>query len=65
MNERLDLNLTSALIDLYTNTKKNWTEDYYNKTGKQEGWVDAPKIMCITNMRASSTNLQAIEKKLM
>ncbi|XP_033641822.1 vacuolar protein sorting-associated protein 13D-like isoform X2 [Asterias rubens] len=39
VNERLDLNLTSALIDLYTNTKKNWTEDYYNKTGKQEGFT--------------------------
>ncbi|XP_077998114.1 intermembrane lipid transfer protein VPS13D-like [Glandiceps talaboti] len=28
---RLDLNLTSSLMKLYSNTKKNWTEDYYNK----------------------------------
>ncbi|XP_038078266.1 vacuolar protein sorting-associated protein 13D-like isoform X2 [Patiria miniata] len=36
VNDRLDLNLTSALMDLYSNTKKNWTEDYY-KTGTKEG----------------------------
>ncbi|XP_022090239.1 vacuolar protein sorting-associated protein 13D-like isoform X2 [Acanthaster planci] len=36
VNDRLDLNLTSALMNLYSNTKKNWTEDYY-KTGTKEG----------------------------
>nr|XP_002733622.2 PREDICTED: vacuolar protein sorting-associated protein 13D-like [Saccoglossus kowalevskii] len=29
-DDRLDFNLTSSLIELYRNTKKNWTEDYYN-----------------------------------
>nr|XP_054769178.1 intermembrane lipid transfer protein VPS13D-like [Lytechinus pictus] len=33
VNDRLDLNVTSALIDLYSNTKKSWTEDYYSKGG--------------------------------
>ncbi|XP_070561460.1 LOW QUALITY PROTEIN: intermembrane lipid transfer protein VPS13D-like [Ptychodera flava] len=30
--ECLDFNLTSSLMELYSNTKKQWTEDYYNMT---------------------------------
>eukprot|EP00057_Strongylocentrotus_purpuratus_P014712 XP_011669186.1 PREDICTED: vacuolar protein sorting-associated protein 13D [Strongylocentrotus purpuratus] len=37
VNDRLDLNVTSALIDLYSNTKKSWTEDYYSKGGRASG----------------------------